>query len=61
VIFVRAGRGVSQHPLAWAAWLGAFAWLFPVNTHTALYSAYWSVLIGWLLASASGSLDGRKS
>ena len=52
VILIRAGRGLSQYPLAWAAWLGAFAWLFPVNTHTALYSAYWSLLSGWLLAVA---------
>lgn len=57
VIFVRAGRGLSRYPLAWAAWVGAFAWLFPVNTHTALYSAYWSVLIGWLIAASSASQD----
>lgn len=50
VIFIRAGWGASRHPLAWAAWLGAFAWLFPFNTHTALYSSYWSLLIGWLIA-----------
>lgn len=50
VIFIRSGRGVSNNPLAWAAWLGAFAWLFPVNTHTALYSSYWSLLIGWVVA-----------
>ncbi len=50
VIFIRAGRGLSRQPLAWAAWLGAFAWLFPLNTHTALYSAYWSLLLGWLVA-----------
>lgn len=50
VIFIRAGRGLSQHSLAWAAWLGAFVWFFPINTHTALYSAYWSLLIGWLVA-----------
>jgi O-antigen ligase len=50
VIFIRAGRGLSGSFLAWAAWLGAFSWLFPVNTHTALYSAYWSLLIGWILA-----------
>jgi hypothetical protein len=50
VILIRARRGLSQHPLAWAAWLGAFAWLFPINTHTALYSAYWSLLLGWLVA-----------
>ena len=53
VVFIRAGRGISSHPLAWAAWLGAFAWLFPLNTHTALYSAYWSLLIGWLIAISS--------
>lgn len=50
VIFIRSGRGVSNNPLAWAAWLGAFVWLFPVNTHTALYSSYWSLLIGWVVA-----------
>ena len=50
VLFLRAGRGLSGSPLVWAAWLGAFAWLFPFNTHTAIYSAYWSLLIGWLIA-----------
>lgn len=55
VIFIRSGRGVSNNPLAWAAWLGAFAWLFPVNTHTALYSSYWSLLIGWVIAISSCS------
>lgn len=53
VIFVGSGRGLSKNPLAWGAWLGAFAWLFPINTHTALYSAYWSLLTGWLLAVSS--------
>ena len=53
VIFIRAGRGLSDRPLAWAAWLGAFAWLFPINSHTALYSAYWSLVIWWLIAIAS--------
>ena len=55
VIFIRSGRGVSNNPLAWAAWLGAFVWLFPVNTHTALYSSYWSLLIGWLIAVSLGA------
>jgi hypothetical protein len=50
VVLLRASRGVSAHPLAWAAWLGAFAWLFPLNTHTSFYSAHWSVLLGWLIA-----------
>lgn len=53
VILIRAGRGLSDHPLAWVTWLGAFAWLFPINTHTAVYSAYWSLLIVWLIAIGS--------
>jgi hypothetical protein len=53
VIFIRAGRGESNSPLMWATWLGAFAWLFPVNTHGALYSAYWSLLLGWMIAVSS--------
>lgn len=50
VIFVRAGRGLADNPLAWVAWLGALSWLFPLNTHTAIYSAYWSLLIWWMIA-----------
>ena len=53
LIFIRAGKDLPGNPLAWVAWLGAFAWLFPVNTHTAIYSAYWSLLIGWLIAVSS--------
>ncbi|HEY9098802.1 MAG TPA: O-antigen ligase family protein [Thiobacillus sp.] len=55
VIFIRAGGSISSHPLAWAAWLGAFAWLFPINTHTAVYSSYWSMLIWWMIAISSCS------
>jgi len=50
VVLIRSGRGVSNNPLAWAAWLAAFVWLFPINTHTALYSSYWSLLLGWVIA-----------
>lgn len=60
VIFIRTGRGLPHHQLAWAAWLGAFAWLFPINTHTVLYSAYWSLLIGWLLAVLSARPSKRE-
>lgn len=53
VTFVRAGLGLSE--------LGAFAWLFPVNTPTVIYSAYWSSLVWWLIAVSSvrsTSVDG---
>jgi hypothetical protein len=49
-IFIYVGRGVCKNSLGWAAWAGACGWLFPINTHTAFYSAYWSLLIGWLVA-----------
>lgn len=42
------------------AWLGAWAWLFPFNTHTALYSAYWSLLIWWLIAHAVAHHSGSE-
>lgn len=50
MILIRSGKEISGSLLAWAAWLGAFSWFFPINTHTALYSAYWSVLLWWLVA-----------
>lgn len=50
LILIWAARGLSNDPLAWGAWLGAFAWLFPINAHTALYSAYWSLLVWWIIA-----------
>jgi len=54
VIYMRAAwNRRPEIPLAWVAWVGAFAWLFPLNTHTALYSAYWSLLIWWMVAISS--------
>ncbi|MBW8330058.1 MAG: O-antigen ligase family protein [Thiobacillus sp.] len=51
VIFIRSGRQLkTEDSLTWVAWLGAFVWLFPVNAHTAIYSAYWSLLLWWVLA-----------
>ena len=51
VIFIRARWKLEpEDSLSWVAWLGAFVWLFPVNAHTAIYSAYWSLLLGWVLA-----------
>lgn len=53
VIYLLRRSELSEDHLGWAAWIGAFSWLFPLNTHTALYSAYWSLLIGWMLAVSS--------
>lgn len=61
VLFLRAARASRLQPLAWAAWLSAFAWLFPLNTHTAVYSAYWSLLMGWLIAVGQAAhIDARR-
>ena len=35
---------------AWPFMVGVLAWWFPFNAHTAIYSAYWSLLLGWVLA-----------
>ncbi|WP_238376445.1 O-antigen ligase family protein [Thiobacillus denitrificans] len=49
-VLIRSAQGMSREYLAWPAWLGVFAWLFPFNTHTAIYSAYWSLVVGWMIA-----------
>lgn len=49
VVFIWSGRGIAAHPLPWTAWLGAFAWLFPLNTTLRFIPRtghYWSD--GWL-------------
>lgn len=62
VVFVRAGWRIRpEDSLGWATWLGAFAWLFPLNTHTALYSAYWSLVIGWTLAVSLAKPSARNA
>ncbi len=51
ILLAAALRRIPPHAvLVWPALIGAATWLFPLNTHTALYSAYWSLLVGWLLA-----------
>ncbi|MBT9498183.1 MAG: O-antigen ligase family protein, partial [Zoogloea sp.] len=44
----RVHAGASR--LAWPFMVGVLAWWFPLNAHTAIYSAYWSLLLGWVLA-----------
>lgn len=43
---------------AWPFMVGLLAWWFPFNAHTAIYSAYWSLLLGWIL-SVSLAMTGR--
>lgn len=43
---------------AWPFMVGLLAWWFPLNAHTAVYSAYWSLLLGWTL-SVSLAMTGR--
>lgn len=53
----RAKNGIGDD---WPYWLGAAAWLFPLSTHTAFYSSYWSHLLWWLLAIAVAAGWGRQ-
>jgi hypothetical protein len=51
MIYLRLGKtGQMGNSLALATWVGATAWLFPLNTHSAFFSAYWSLLIFWMVA-----------
>lgn len=43
---------------AWPFMVGVLVWWFPFNAHTAIYSAYWSLLLGWALA-VSLAMTGR--
>lgn len=52
MLFLQPKFWRSRDSLGWAASVGALAWLFPLNSHSAVYSAYWSLLLGWLLAIA---------
>jgi hypothetical protein len=61
LLFIRAGRGLPRNQTAWAVWVGASAWLFPINTHTAVYSAYWSLLVWWLVAISLTRRPARES
>lgn len=45
----------STATLSSVALLGGAAWLWPLNAHTALYSAYWSLLLGWMIAVGSSA------
>ncbi|MBD3812303.1 MAG: O-antigen ligase family protein [Betaproteobacteria bacterium] len=63
VIYMREGYRLNKkNLLGRVAWIGAFGWLFPFNTHTALYSAYWSLLLWWLIAITATQVarDSRK-
>lgn len=51
LLFAASRRAyVDASRFAWPFMVGVIAWWFPLNAHTAIYSAYWSVLLGWLLA-----------
>ncbi|ODU13906.1 MAG: hypothetical protein ABS91_00790 [Thiobacillus sp. SCN 64-35] len=48
----------SASSFAWPFMVGLLAWWFPFNAHTAIYSAYWSLLLGWAL-SVGLAMTGR--
>lgn len=51
----RRGTG-AQRETAWPYALGLVAALFPLNTHYATYSTFWSLVIMWLFALYASAL-----
>lgn len=49
-----------QRETAWPYALGLIAALFPLNTHYAMYSTFWSLVIMWLLALYASALLSDK-
>lgn len=60
VLLIAAARCafVDASHFAWPFMVGLLAWWFPLNAHTAIYSAYWSLLLGWVLAISLSMADG---
>ena len=58
LLFAAARRTcISAAHHAWPFMVGILAWWFPLNAHTAIYSAYWSLLLGWALAVSLSVTD----
>jgi O-antigen ligase len=55
----RADAAARARAIAPACALAAV--FFPLNTHYAVYSAFWSLLLAWLLALALGALHARET
>lgn len=51
---------VQQREGAWPYALALIAALFPLNTHYALYSTFWSVVVMWLLALYVSALNAQS-
>lgn len=51
----RRARGDAR-ALAWAPGVALVAMTFPVNTHFAFYSAFWGLVLWWLLALHAAAL-----
>ena len=59
-ISLRAWRRAStaKRARAWPYGCALAVLIFPINTHTALYSSFWAGVLWWLVAMLSANLDG---
>lgn len=58
---IPAGRAPQAGAEYWPYWLAVGAWVFPIGTHLAFYSSYWSQVIWWLLPIALATCNRRES
>ena len=59
-IWVRTWRrsSTAKRAAAWPYGCALAVLIFPINTHTALYSSFWAGVLWWLVAMLSANLDG---
>jgi O-antigen ligase len=59
---VRAWRQArsANRAQAWPYGCALLVLLFPINTHTAMYSSFWAGVLWWLVAMLSAELDGAE-
>lgn len=59
-VLILAWRDASpeQRGHAWPYGCALLVLVFPINTHTALYSSFWASIVWWLVALLSANLDG---
>ena len=59
-VLVRVWRQTSStnRAQAWPYGCALLVLIFPINTHTAMYSSFWAGVLWWLVAMLSAELDG---
>lgn len=61
VLMKRLFKGGFTTPISAVFSIGVLAATFPINTHLALYSSFWGMLLWWLIAQHCATLGYKKA